>query len=88
MIWAEADKLEFFINTVTEPVLAKEKQVKMKKRQSYDNRPYGNTNAVIDKTYINKSSLQLEVIGSLDDLQNASLQDVKDFTIVGMFLIT
>jgi zinc protease len=27
MIWAEADKLGFFINTVTEPVLAKEKQV-------------------------------------------------------------
>jgi hypothetical protein len=27
MIWAEADKLGYFINTVTEPVLAKEKQV-------------------------------------------------------------
>ncbi|MCR4340159.1 MAG: insulinase family protein [Gemmatimonadaceae bacterium] len=27
MIWAEADKIGFFINTVTEPVLAKEKQV-------------------------------------------------------------
>jgi zinc protease len=42
MIWAEADKLGYFINTVTEPVLAKEKQVvKNEKRQSYDNRPYG-----------------------------------------------
>ena len=40
MIWAEADKLGFFINTVTEPVLAKEKQVvKNEKRQSVDNRP-------------------------------------------------
>jgi zinc protease len=27
MIWAEADKLGYFINTVTDPVLAKEKQV-------------------------------------------------------------
>ena len=27
MIWAEADKLGWFINTVTEPVLAKEKEV-------------------------------------------------------------
>ena len=27
MLWAEADKLGWFINTVTEPVLAKEKQV-------------------------------------------------------------
>jgi zinc protease len=40
MIWAEADKLGYFINTVTEPVLAKEKQVvKNEKRQSYDNQP-------------------------------------------------
>ncbi|WP_205827975.1 pitrilysin family protein [Microbulbifer sp. SH-1] len=40
MLWAEADKLGWFINTVTEPVLAKEKQVvKNEKRQSYDNRP-------------------------------------------------
>ena len=27
MIWAEVDKLGWFINTVTEPVLEKEKQV-------------------------------------------------------------
>ena len=27
MIWAEADKIGYFINTVTDPVLAKEKQV-------------------------------------------------------------
>ncbi len=44
MIWAEADKLGYFINTVSEPVLAKEKEVvKNEKRQSYDNRPYGFT---------------------------------------------
>ncbi|MFT5253106.1 MAG: zinc protease [Flavobacteriales bacterium] len=81
MIWAEADKLGFFINTVTEPVLAKEKQVvKNEKRQSYDNRPYGNSNAVIDKNlYPTNHPYNWEVIGSLDDLQNASLQDVKDF---------
>ena len=40
ILWAEADKLGWFINTVTEPVLAKEKQVvKNEKRQNYDNRP-------------------------------------------------
>ena len=44
MLWAEADKLGWFINTVTEPVLAKEKQVvKNEKRQGVDNRPYGHT---------------------------------------------
>ncbi|MGM5471145.1 M16 family metallopeptidase [Flavobacteriaceae bacterium LMO-SS05] len=81
MIWAEADKLGFFINTVTEPVLAKEKQVvKNEKRQSYDNRPYGHNFYVIDKNlYPKNHPYNWEVIGSLEDLQNATLQDVKDF---------
>ncbi|MGB7784803.1 MAG: pitrilysin family protein [Salinimicrobium sp.] len=81
MIWAEADKLGYFINTVTEPVLAKEKQVvKNEKRQSVDNRPYGATMYVIDKNlYPEGHPYNWQVIGSLEDLQNATLQDVKDF---------
>ncbi len=81
MIWAEADKLGFFINTVTDPVLAKEKEVvKNEKRQSVDNRPYGHTFEVIDKNlYPPSHPYHWEVIGSLEDLQNASLQNVKDF---------
>lgn len=81
MIWAEADKLGFFINTVTEPVLAKEKQVvKNEKRQSYDNRPYGHNYYVIGKNlYPQDHPYNWQVIGSLQDLQNATLQDVKDF---------
>ncbi|SHL92690.1 M16 family metallopeptidase [Flavobacterium saccharophilum] len=81
MIWAEADKLGYFINTVTDPVLSKEKQVvKNEKRQSYDNRPYGNTFAVIDKNlYPASHPYSWEVIGSLEDLQNATLDDVKNF---------
>ncbi len=81
MIWAEADKLGYFINTVTEPVLAKEKQVvKNEKRQGVDNRPYGHTFYVIDKNlYPKDHPYNWQVIGSLDDLQNATLQDVKDF---------
>lgn len=81
MIWAEADKLGYFINTVTDPVLAKEKQVvKNEKRQSVDNRPYGHTQYVIDSNLYPKGHpYSWQVIGSLEDLQNATLQDVKDF---------
>lgn len=81
MIWAEADKLGFFINTVTEPVLAKEKQVvKNEKRQRVDNAPYGHNFYVIHKNLYPKGHpYSWEVIGSLEDLQNATLQDVKDF---------
>ena len=81
MLWAEADKLGWFINTVTDPVLAKEKQVvKNEKRQSYDNSPYGQTSYVIDKNlYPEDHPYNWQVIGSLDDLQNATLADVKEF---------
>ncbi len=81
MLWAEADKIGYFINTVTDPVLAKEKQVvKNEKRQSYDNRPYGHNQYVIDKNLYPKGHpYSWQVIGSLEDLQNATLQDVKNF---------
>jgi len=81
MIWAEADKLGFFINTVTERTIAVEKQVvKNEKRQSIDNRPYGHANYVVGKNmYPKDHPYNWQVIGSLDDLQSATLADVKDF---------
>lgn len=81
MIWAEADKMGFFINTVTEAVLAKEKQVvKNEKRQGVDNAPYGHANYVVGKNmYPSEHPYNWQVIGSLEDLQNATLADVKEF---------
>lgn len=81
MIWAEADKLGFFINTVTDQVVDKEKQVvKNEKRQRVDNAPYGHVAYVVDKNlYPETHPYNWQVIGSLEDLQNATLQDVKDF---------
>ncbi|MCX6878813.1 MAG: pitrilysin family protein [Verrucomicrobia bacterium] len=81
MLWAEADKLGWFINTVTEPVLAKEKQVvKNEKRQSVDNTPYGHTSYVIDKALFPADHpYHWQVIGSLEDVQHANLKEVKEF---------
>ncbi len=81
MIWAEADKLGYFINTVTEAVVAKEKQVvKNEKRQGIDNQPYGHANYVIGKNmYPKDHPYNWQVIGSLEDLQSATLEDVKEF---------
>ena len=81
MIWAEADKLGWFINTVTDPVLAKEKQVvKNEKRQSVDNRPYGHNSYVIDKAlYPKDHPYNWQVIGSLEDLDAATVADVQEF---------
>lgn len=81
MLWAEADKLGWFINTVTEPVLAKEKQVvKNEMRQSVDNTPYGYTSYVIDRALFPPDHpYHWQVIGSHDDVQNASLEEVREF---------
>ncbi|MFU8812370.1 MAG: M16 family metallopeptidase [Balneolaceae bacterium] len=81
MIWAEADKMGFFINTVNEMVLEKEKQVvKNEKRQGVDNAPYGHTSYVISKNlYPEGHPYSWQVIGSLDDLQAATLDDVVQF---------
>lgn len=81
MIWAEADKLGWFINTVTDAVLAKEKQVvKNEKRQGVDNAPYGHTEYVIDHYMCAADHpYSWNVIGSLQDLDNATLADVKEF---------
>jgi zinc protease len=80
-IWAEADKLGYFINTVTEGVVGKEKQVvKNEKRQRVDNAPYGHNNFVLDNAlYPEGHPYRWQVIGSLDDLEAAELADVREF---------
>ncbi len=80
-LWAEADKLGWFINTVTPDVVAKEKQVvKNEKRQVVDNVPYGHSNYVIDRAlYPEGHPYRWQVIGSLADLDAASLDDVRAF---------
>jgi len=80
-LWAEADKVGFFINTVTDDVLAKEKQVvKNEKRQGVDNQPYGYLWDVTDRALFPEGHpYRWQVIGSLQDLDAAMLDDVHAF---------
>jgi zinc protease len=80
-LWAEADKLGYFINTVTQDVVDKERQVvKNEKRQGVDNNPYGHASYVIDRAlYPEGHPYRWQTIGSLEDLDAASLEDVKEF---------
>ncbi len=81
ILWMESDRMGYFINTVTLEGLENEKQVvKNEKRQGVDNRPYGHTNSVVmEAMYPEGHPYSWSVIGSLEDLQNATLQDVRDF---------
>jgi zinc protease len=81
IVWAEADKLGWFIKTVSQDVVDNEKQVvKNEKRQRVDNAPYGHDLYIVNKTlYPEDHPYNWQVIGSLADLDAATLQDVKDF---------
>ena len=81
ILWMEADRMGYMINTVTTPVLENEKQVvKNEKRQRVDNAPYGHEGYVIDKAmYPEGHPYNWQVIGSLEDLQAATEADVKEF---------
>ncbi len=81
LMWIDSDRLGFMINTVTEGALEREKQVvKNEKRQRVDNQAYGHTDHVIRKSlYPTSHPYNWTVIGDLEDLQNATLEDVKEF---------
>lgn len=81
ILWMESDRMGFFINTVSKAGLENEKQVvKNEKRQRVDNQPYGHTDRVIrENLYPKEHPYNWTVIGSLEDLQNAKLEDVTEF---------
>jgi zinc protease len=81
ILWIDSDRLGFMINTVTREALEAEKQVvKNEKRERVDNAPYGYTDEIIrTNLYPKDHPYNWTVIGSLPDLQAATLDDVKEF---------
>ena len=81
ILWIDSDRLGFMINTVTKEALEAEKQVvKNEKRERVDNAPYGYTDEIIrTNLYPKDHPYNWTVIGSLPDLQAATLEDVKEF---------
>lgn len=81
LLWIDSDRLGYMINTVTEAALEREKQVvKNEKRQRVDNAPYGHTQMVQRAAlYPADHPYHSTVLGALEDLQNARLEDVESF---------
>ncbi|MCU0342254.1 MAG: insulinase family protein [Ignavibacterium sp.] len=80
-LWLEADRMGFMLPTVTyDAFLNQQNVVQNEKRQNYNNRPYGQTSYLIGKLlYPEGHPYNWTTIGSLEDLQNATLKDVHDF---------
>ncbi len=81
LMWIDSDRLGFMINTVDAETLEGEIQVvKNEKRQRVDNQPYGHSSGIIQKAlYPEGHPYSWSVIGELEDLQAATIDDVKEF---------
>jgi zinc protease len=80
-LWLESDRLGYLRSTITQEAFANQQGVvKNEKRQGVDNRPYGYTSYIIGKMlYPEDHPYSWQVIGSMDDLSNATLRDVHEF---------
>ncbi len=80
-MWLESDRMGFLRNTVTPQSFALQQNVvQNEKRQGVDNRPYGFTDYVILKNlYPQGHPYSWDVIGEMEDLANATVDDVKEF---------
>jgi len=80
-LWLESDRMGYLINTVTQSAFANQQNVvQNEKRQGVDNQPYGHNSWVIDKNlYPAGHPYSWQVIGEMEDLFNATIEDVKEF---------
>ncbi len=81
ILWLESDRMGFFINSVTPRLLAiQQNVVQNEKRQYVDNSPYGFTSYVVYKNlYPVSHPYNWDVIGEMEDLKHATLDDVKAY---------
>ncbi|MFH1160131.1 MAG: insulinase family protein, partial [bacterium] len=81
ILWMESDRMGYMINTVTENAFnIQQNVVQNEKRQYVDNQPYGFTEWVIaTNLYPKGHPYSWTVIGEMQDLKSATVDDVKGF---------
>jgi zinc protease len=80
-LWLESDRMGFMIDTLTKERLDVQRGVVLnERRQSYENRPYGPSElAMYDRFFPEGHPYHGNVIGSIADLERATMADVRDF---------
>jgi zinc protease len=80
-LWLESDRMGYLLDALTEEKLTNQRDVvKNEKRQNYDNRPYGLVSErLASAMYPSDHPYRWLTIGSMEDLDAASLADVSDF---------
>ncbi len=80
-LWLEADRMGTLLDALSQENLDNQREVvKNEKRWSYDNRPYGEWNEKLNELLFPEDHpYHHTTIGSMEDLDAASLDDVKAF---------
>ena len=80
-IWLEADRMGTLLDALSQENLDNQREVvKNEKRWSYDNRPYGSWNEKLQgHLYPPEHPYHHTTIGSMEDLDAASVEDVSEF---------
>ena len=80
-LWLESDRMGFLLEALDQERLDLQRDVvKNERRQSYENRPYGMAHLLMQPMiYPAPHPYSWPVIGSQEDLNAASLDDIKDF---------
>ena len=80
-LWLEADRMGWMLPAMTEEKLENQRDVvKNERRQRYDNQPYGDWDERVQRLlYPQDHPYHHTVIGSMEDISAATLDDVHDF---------
>src|SRR6187399_2131065 len=79
-LWMESDRMGHLLGAIDQKVLDEQRGVVQNEKRQRQNQPYGKTSEVITlSTYPTGHPYSWEPIGSMEDLNAASLEDVKDW---------
>ena len=79
-LWMESDRMGHLLNAIDQKVLDEQRGVVQNEKRQGDNRPYGKVDELITtSTYPVGHPYSWETIGSMEDLNAASLEDVKEW---------
>ncbi|HEU0015915.1 MAG TPA: insulinase family protein, partial [Longimicrobium sp.] len=81
VLWLESDRMGFYLPALTQEKFDNQREVvKNERRQRVDNQPYGDWDERLQRLlYPPDHPYHHSVIGSMDDLDAATLDDVRDF---------
>jgi zinc protease len=81
MIWLESDRMGYLLDQLdSAKFVAQRDIVQNERRQRYDNQPYGRTPEIITAAlYPEQNPYSWPTVGYMQDLQHATVDDVKDF---------